>query len=68
MYIWIKAPSTVLCSAAIHGGKVLSVGYGEKVESFTLEQRSLRLIDTKENIFCVAQKGEGIDKTCIVLQ
>lgn len=40
---WMKAPSAVLWSAVVHGGEVLSVGFGEKDESFSI-QRSPRLM------------------------
>lgn len=62
---WTHAPSQVLWSAAMHGGKLLSVGYGEIGESFTLQQRSSGLNQAKENVFNIVQSTENEAKSNI---
>ncbi|TYP71030.1 S8/S53 family peptidase [Aquimarina intermedia] len=59
---WTTAPSVVLWSAVMHGDEVLSVGYGDKGESFT-EQRSPRLNSIKENIYALVGAQEGVTKS-----
>jgi subtilisin family serine protease len=63
---WIKAPSTVLWSAVVHGGEVLSVGFGEKGESFST-QRSSRLNDARENVYSIIQSKEGASKSSSII-
>ncbi len=64
---WLDAPAVVLWSAAIHGGKILSVGYGNKGESFSTAQRSPRLTKSKNMIFDIVQKEEQANKSNIVV-
>ncbi|GGX21504.1 S8 family peptidase [Aquimarina muelleri] len=59
---WTKAPAVVLWSAVMHGGKVLSVGYGEKGESFSTQKTS-SLNNAKENIYRIIQSVEGASKS-----
>lgn len=59
---WIKAPSAVLWSAVVHGGEVLSVGYGEKGESFS-SQRSPRLNNARENVYNIIHSIEGANRS-----
>lgn len=59
---WTKAPAIVLWSAVMHGGEVLSVGYGEKGESFSTEKTS-RLNDARENVYKIIQSVEGASKS-----
>ncbi len=59
---WTKAPSVVLWSAVIHGNEILSIGYGNKGESFSI-QKSPRLKDAKENIYNIIQSKEGVNKS-----
>ncbi|MEW7280526.1 S8/S53 family peptidase [Aquimarina sp. 2201CG1-2-11] len=59
---WAKAPSNVLWSAVVHGGEILSVGYGEKGESFSI-QKSPRLKNAQENIYNIVQSIERTDKS-----
>ena len=59
---WAKAPSNVLWSAVVHGGEILSVGYGEKGESFSI-QKSPRLKNAQENVYNIVQSIEGGDKS-----
>ncbi|MCK8523939.1 S8 family serine peptidase [Aquimarina sp. D1M17] len=54
---WFKAPATVLWSAAVHGGNVISIGYGEPGQSFSL-QRSPQLIGARNNIIEIISNTE----------
>ncbi|WP_103071120.1 S8 family peptidase [Aquimarina sediminis] len=63
---WMKAPSNVLWSAVIHGGEILSVGYGEKEESFSTEKSS-RLYNARENVYSIIQSVEGASKSSTVI-
>lgn len=63
---WMEAPSSVLWSAVVHGGEVLSVGFGEKGESYSI-QRSSRLNDARENIYNIIQSTEGASKSNSVI-
>lgn len=54
---WFKAPATVLWSAAVHGGNVISIGYGEPGQSFSL-QRSPQLISARNNIIEIISNTE----------
>ena len=58
---WTQAPANVLWSATVHGGEVLSIGYGEDGESFSLE-KTPELLSAKENIFSVITAYENTDK------
>ncbi|WP_108867102.1 S8 family peptidase [Aquimarina aquimarini] len=63
---WTKAPAVVLWSAVMHGGEVLSIGYGEKGESFSV-QKSARLVNALDNIYEIVASAEGVKKTSSVL-
>ncbi|MBQ4822255.1 S8/S53 family peptidase [Aquimarina sp. MMG016] len=64
---WTKAPAVVLWSAAVHGNNLLSVGYGNQDQSFSIEKRSSELISAKENIFSIVQEEEQLSKSKIVM-
>ncbi|WP_378185426.1 S8 family serine peptidase [Aquimarina sp. W85] len=63
---WTKAPAVVLWSAVVHGDEILSVGYGDKGESFS-EQRSPRLNSVKENIYAIVGKQEAVNRSSTVV-
>ncbi|WP_109299846.1 S8 family serine peptidase [Aquimarina sp. AU474] len=64
--VWLEAPAVVLWSAAVHGGNIVSVGYGEKGDSFSLQQRSPDLVGAKNNIFNIVQDTEQQTKSNVV--
>lgn len=55
---WTNAPAMILWSAAMHSDNVLSIGYGNKGQSFSSGQRSSELNSAKENIFNIVQEKE----------
>ncbi len=59
---WMEAPDDILYSAVMHGDKVLSVGFGNEGESFSIEKSS-RLIDAKKNILNIVRSSEDISKS-----
>lgn len=63
---WKEAPANVLWSAAVHGEKMLSVGYGEE-EDIYLAQRSTKLEDAKFKIVSIVQEYEGIEEQALAL-
>ncbi len=60
--VWSAASAQILWSAAVRGGEVLSVGFGNEGESFS-KNRSPRLLETVENISNVIAKSEGVTKS-----
>ncbi len=63
---WAEAPDQVLWSAVVHGNNILSIGYGDKGESFS-KQRSSRLVAAKDNVFSIVQSGEQDTKSNTVV-
>lgn len=63
---WKGAPANVLWSAAVHGEKILSVGYGYEEEIYTT-QRSSQLDDTKFQILSLVQQSEGTEEQRLAL-
>ncbi len=63
--VWSKASAQILWSAAMRGGEVLSVGFGNEGESFS-KNRSPRLLETIENISGVIAKSEGATKSSAI--
>ena len=59
-----RASDVMLWSAVLHGGEILSVGYGDK--SFS-EVKSPELLDAKEDIFGTVQRVEGATKSSTVV-
>ncbi|GAA4277284.1 S8 family peptidase [Aquimarina mytili] len=59
---WMDAPDDMLYSAVMHGGGILSIGFGYEGESFSIEKSS-RLIDAKENIVNIVRSSEDISKS-----
>lgn len=57
---WAEAPAQVLWSAVTHGGYLLSVGYGNKGESFVEGKRSSELNAVKNQILEVVQVGDQL--------
>lgn len=57
-FSWDNVPSNVLWSAAVHGGELLTVGYGNEGESFS-ETRDSRLEGIQNDILNVVSAGEG---------
>ncbi|MGY3794969.1 S8 family peptidase [Aquimarina sp. 433] len=62
---WSKdASAHMLYSAVMHGGEVLTIGYGQKGESFIEgTQRSSRLNDIIEDIYNTVQSNEGVTRS-----
>lgn len=60
--IWRNASAQVLWSAAVQGNEVLSVGFGNKGESFS-KNRSPRLLEIIENISNVVASNEKTTKS-----
>ncbi|RZS91945.1 S8 family peptidase [Aquimarina brevivitae] len=63
---WTEAPANVLWSATVHGGEVLSIGYGEEGQSFAV-QKSAELLNAKENIFSIIATLENTKKQDMVV-
>ncbi len=64
--IWKDASDKMLFSAVMHGGGILSVGFGEEGESFST-QKSSRLLDARSNVLNIVQSSEGISKSNAVV-
>ncbi len=60
---WTRAPSHILYSAVMHGGNVLSVGYGAEGESFVVGAKSNRLVSVLQNIQEIVATAEGVSKS-----
>ncbi|MEQ3656720.1 MAG: S8 family serine peptidase [Dokdonia sp.] len=60
-FSWDEVPANVLWSAAVHGGKMITVGYGAKGESFR-EGRSSRFEAIRADILEVIRVEEGISR------
>ncbi len=56
--IWKNVPTTILYSAVMRGGGILSIGFGDKGESFSIEKSS-GLIDAKSNVINTVRSFEG---------
>lgn len=56
-FSWDNVPSNVLWSAAVHGGELLTIGYGSEGESFS-ETRDSRLEGIKDDILDIVSAGE----------
>ncbi|GAA4274252.1 S8 family serine peptidase [Aquimarina gracilis] len=65
--VWLNAPAVVLWSAAMHSGNIISIGYGEKGQSFSV-QRSPELIAVKNNILDIVGSTEAQDKSSVIQQ
>ncbi len=59
---WKDETAHTIWSAVVHGNNVLTIGYGQEGESFS-EERSQRLIDTKEHILNVIQQTESFTRS-----
>ena len=59
---WKDVTAHTLWSAVVQGNNVLTIGYGNPDESFS-EERSQRLIDTKENIINIIQQTENFSRS-----
>ncbi len=64
--VWRDAPAMMLYSAVMHSGGILSVGYGDKGESFTTQQRSPRLNSAKNNLIDIVQNAEQTTKSNVL--
>jgi len=60
--VWKDVPANVLWSAVVQGEGVLSIGYGEKGESFAVN-KSERLLSAKENILSIVGANEVSQKS-----
>ncbi|WP_298352054.1 S8/S53 family peptidase [uncultured Dokdonia sp.] len=60
-FSWSEVPANVLWSATVHGGKVLTIGYGEKNESFRTEKND-RLDATRLGLMDLVQSSEQVAK------
>ncbi|WP_062053058.1 S8/S53 family peptidase [Aquimarina longa] len=63
---WTTSPAVVLWSAVMNGNGILSVGYGNKGESFS-NKRSVKLNDARENIYTIVQSIEGVSKSSSIV-
>ncbi|HIP47510.1 MAG TPA: serine protease [Lutibacter sp.] len=63
---WKEASNQLIWSAAIEGQQVLSIGYGDKSESFSLD-RSTTLIALKEEIIELVMQIEELPRKEILL-
>jgi len=59
---WKNVDDHMLWSALVHGNNILTIGYGKENESFS-EERSQRLIDTKEGILKLIASTEEFNLT-----
>ncbi len=57
---WKDVDDHMLWSALVHGNNILTIGYGKENESFS-EQRSERLVNTKEGILQMIGTTENFD-------
>lgn len=55
---WKNVPANILWSAAFHGEKTISVGYGKDEDIFT-KNKGQKLLSTKNNILKTIQKTEN---------
>ncbi|WP_452222591.1 S8 family peptidase [Lacinutrix chionoecetis] len=60
-FSWENETDHFLWSAVVHGNNILTVGYGSKDENFS-ENRSQKLIATKDNIINTIESLEGYKK------
>lgn len=60
-FSWSDVPANVLWSAAVHGGEVLTIGYGEEGESFR-NVKSSRLESLRTSLLDIVQNNEGVSK------
>ena len=60
---WRDAEAKMLYSAVMHGGEVLSIGYGAEGESFSGNQKSPQLKAALENIKSVISQNELFQKS-----
>lgn len=61
---WTNAPSDILWSAVVHGGEILSVGYGQKGESFSKsKQKSTNTNNAKKNVIEIVLSNENTSKS-----
>lgn len=61
-FSWEGVPANVLWSAAVHGSKMITIGYGEKGESYR-EDKDQRLEDLRNTLVEDIMKIEGIRKS-----
>ncbi|KAA1247148.1 S8/S53 family peptidase [Aquimarina sp. RZ0] len=64
---WTNAPANILYSAVIHGGEVLTVGFGEQGQSFVQGKRSAQLNEVRNNIHDIVLKSEGMAKSNMIV-
>lgn len=64
---WENTTSQTLWSAAIHGGGYITIGYGNKGESFRTAPVK-RLTDTKNNIITTIQQIEGAERNAFIIE
>lgn len=57
-FSWEGVPANVLWSAAVHGSKMITIGYGEKGESYR-EDKDQRLEDLRNTLVEDIMKIEG---------
>ncbi len=57
-FSWDDVPANVLWSASVHGGQMITVGYGDKGESFHQEKNS-RITEIQNDIIEIVQSSEN---------
>ncbi|UZO80794.1 S8/S53 family peptidase [Aquimarina sp. ERC-38] len=60
---WKKAEAKMLYSAVMRGGEVLSVGYGDKGESFSNGSKTKSTLNARQNVMNIVAENEGVLKS-----
>ncbi len=63
-FSWDDVATNVLWSAAVHGGNMITIGYGDKNESFH-DQKNSRISSMQNRIIQIVQKNEGSSKSTL---
>lgn len=63
---WKKASNKLIWSAALEGQQIISIGYGDKGESFS-ENRSASLISLKNSIIEIVMQNENANRKDIII-
>lgn len=63
-FSWDDVPANVLWSASVHGGQMITVGYGDEGESFH-QEKSSRITDMQNDIISIVQSGENKSRSSL---
>lgn len=66
-FSWATVSDQVLWSATVHGSNILTIGYGNKGESFRTSENQ-RLSDAKNQILAVISANEGVGVSASLIE